>query len=70
MPISHQPAVDLQNAGYRKVPSVKNDPRLVPYWQRWEGDGGLDFFEFPHDLPIELVAEIILDPATQTIGHS
>lgn len=53
-------SANLAAAGYRKVPSVKNDPRLVPCWQRWEGPGGeMDWFEFPHDMPLELVWSII-----------
>jgi hypothetical protein len=50
----------IAEAGYRKVPSVKDDPRLVRYWQRWEGLGGpMDWFEFPHDLPPQFVWETI-----------
>lgn len=53
-------AAELRAAGYRKVPSIKTDPRLVPYWQRWEDvRSESDWFEFPHDLPLELVWSII-----------
>lgn len=76
------PAEQLAAAGYRKVPSIKTDERLIPYWQRWVGGGSsMDWFEFPHDLPVDLVWSCIEStlnagwssmraPADRTLTHT
>lgn len=53
---------ELAEVGWKRVPSTQGfaiSPEIAPYWQRWQGDGMLDWIELPAGMPLRLVKQII-----------